>query len=538
MKKLKSLLKACMTSDMSLFKVKTNQKKGSGKTLVIVLVLYLMFMTWGFTNTLCEELSPMHLEFIVLPLFVFITSIMTFIEGIYKTSSLMFNCKDDQLLLSLPIERRTVLFIRIFKFYVFELAFNTIFLLPAMVAYIRYLEHVTISYFVSSIVMLLLLPIIPIVLSCIVGSITSSLSSKFKYKNTAQTILSMVFLVIVLSMSFSTNSSFDYVIENATSINDIITGIYYPAGIYLKLVIDFNIIDLLLFIIIHIAIFAIAVFILGKFYFKINSKVNNISHNKKVNVNNLTIKSNNITVSLVKKELNNFFRTPVFIVNAGFSLVLFILMTIAVLFKFDSIVNELNNAEGAELFSIIIDNKSILILILVIVTAFMTSVTSSIISLEGKNINILKSLPVKVKTILMSKIYFSLTLTTPVLLIGELALFIKFKTSIVDSILLIIIAILAPLVSHFIGLLVNLKYPKLDAKNSTEVVKQSTSSMISVLGGVAMLMLNVGLIIGLVGTINTTLLLFIHIILYLVLDIILYMLLINKGVKRFNDLSI
>ena len=33
---------------------------------------------------------------------------MTIIEGVYKAGPLLFNCRDDQLLLSLPIKRRTV----------------------------------------------------------------------------------------------------------------------------------------------------------------------------------------------------------------------------------------------------------------------------------------------------------------------------------------------------------------------------------------------------------------------------------------------
>ena len=40
-----------------------------------------------------------------------------------------------------------------------------------------------------------------------------------------------------------------------------------------------------------------------------------------------------------------------------------------------------------------------------------------------------------------------------------------------------------PIVSSLIGITVNLKYPKLDATNDTEVVKQSLSSMVSVFIG-------------------------------------------------------
>ena len=44
-----------------------------------------------------------------------------------------------------------------------------------------------------------------------------------------------------------------------------------------------------------------------------------------------------------------------------------------------------------------------------------------------------------------------------------------------------------PLIAETIGIIVNLKYPRMDAKNDTEVVKQSMSSSISVFMGMAMI---------------------------------------------------
>lgn len=540
MKKLYSLIKASMTSDMNLFKIKTN-KNGKSRVLIPLLIAgYLMFMIWGSANSLFEKIAPMHMQFIMLSVFALAISIMTFMEGIYKAGPLIFNCKDDQLLLSLPIKRRTVLFVRIFKFYVFELLFNSLFLLPIMVAYIRWADTLNWTYFLTSFVMLLLLPIIPIVASCFLGAITSSIASRFKYKNAAQIILSMILIFGILFISYNTDNVMNYLVKHATSINDLIIKIYYPAGIYAKLIINFNIFDLLVFIIINILIFGLAIYILSKFYFKINSRLKKVTTVSKVKINNLIIKANSKTNSLIKKELNTFFKTPVFIINSGFALVLFLLATVMISLKFDSFLPILTSNEGGLGLSkeIIMDNLSVLMLLLISVTAYMTSITNSVISLEGKNINILKSLPIKVKTILMSKIYACLVITTPVLLIGDIILFVKFKISIIEAILLIILSILIPLVSHFIGLIVNLKYPKLDYENSTEVVKQSTSSFVSVMLGMLLFIITVIILTNIIGLVNSTLILVISIIIYLIINTLLYLYLINKGVKEFNDLSI
>ncbi len=539
MKKLYSLIKATMTSDMSLFKIKAKKNSKKGALIPLFIALYLMFMIWSGANAMFEKLYPLHIAYILLPLFVFSISIMTFMEGIYKTSSLIFNCKDDQLLLSLPIKRRTVLFIRILKFYIFELLFNSMFLLPIMIAYIRWADSINITYFITSIIMLLLLPIIPIVLSCIIGMISSNISSKFKYKNAAQIIISIIFLIGILCISYSMDNILEYLINNATSINDLITKIYYPAGIYAKLITSFNIKDLFIFILINITIFIISIFILSKFYFKINSNLKEVATNKKININKLTIKSNNKYYSLIKKELNTFFKTPVFIINAGFALVLFLLATIIITIKFNSTIALLTDPNTINLSKkLIMNNLSILIFVLITVTSFMTSITNSVISLEGKNINILKSLPLHTKEILMSKIYSALVITTPVLLVGEIILFIKFKTNIIESFFLIILSILIPLVSHFIGLIINLKYPKLDWESSSEVVKQSTSSFVSVTIGMILAIATIIIIPKVVGKINSTIILLIALLIYIIINTILYLYLINKSTKEYNKLTI
>ena len=119
----------------------------------------------------------------------------------------------------------------------------------------------------------------------------------------------------------------------------------------------------------------------------------------------------------------------------------------------------------------------------------MTSITSSMISLEGKSINLLKSLPIKPYTIIKSKVLAAVLIMIPCILIGDIMVFIKFRFDILSVILILIASVILPLLSETIGIMVNLKYPRMDAKNDTEVVKQSMSSSISVFIGMGLLAL-------------------------------------------------
>lgn len=539
MKKLFSLVKATMTSDMNIFKIrqkKDNKKSNLGVAIFISLVF--MFVMWSYANILFEQMAPLNLEVLVISLFTFVAAFMTIVEGIYKSGSLIFNCRDDQLLLSLPIKRSTVLFIRIFKFYVFEFIYHALLIIPLIIAYLRWAKVIEGTLFFTTFIMLFILPIIPIVISCFIGAISTSISSMFQYKKLVQTVLSMIILGIVFYLSFQMDDFLNYLVKHATSINDLVTKIYYPAGVYTNLIMNFNLKDLLVFTLENILLFALMIVVLGKFYFKINSRIK-VVENKKSKRKELHIKTKSIMNSFVHKELLTFLNTPVFIINAGFGLFLFILMSFVMTIRFDSIIPILTDPKTINLSIDFINNYlSLFIFLLIAFTSFMTSITNSVISLEGRNINILKSLPISTKKILLAKIYSSMVLTTPVLLLGTIFLLLRFKISIIDSILLLGLSLLAPLISHFVGLIINLKFPKLDAENAAEVVKQSTSSFLAVMIGMVLVVLSAVFTMKLAGEISSTLILLLIFIFYLILDILLYSYLINYSVKDFDNLSI
>ena len=539
MKKIISLTKATMSNDMSLFKIYSKKNNKLQKIAPLIIGFYLMIMIWFFANTLFEKVAPYHLQVYQLTIFAFSIVIMTFIEGIYKSGAILFKCKDDSILLPLPISKKTILLIRMFKFYVFEVLYNSLFLLPIMLAYIRWAESLTITYFITSILFLLIFPIIPIILSCTIGVITSSVVANFKHKNAMQTVLSMIFLIGSLMIYTNIDSFLKYFIKNIANINEILTKIYYPIGMYLKLLTNFQIIDVIKLILVHSIIIVIFISILEKFYFKINSKTMVVRANKNKTNNAYKVIAHNQRYSLIKKELSTFFNTPVLIINAGFALVLYLLIVLYITIKIDGIMNILTNIEGIKITKeILLKNSSIYIFLLVSMTSFLTSITNSSISLEGKNINILKVLPIKPTRLLLAKIESYLIVTTIPLWLGIIILYFRLKLSLIDTVLLLILSVLLPLISHFIGILVNLKYPKFDATNQTEIVKQSMSSFLSVMIGMLLIALTYSIVGPQIGKIKPHIILSLAILISSIINIILSVILIKLGVKEFNKLSI
>ena len=537
MKKLISLIKASMTESMNLFRIRNkNQSNASKRILPIVLFCFIFLMMWVYANGIMEKLDALNAEYVGLSIFIILTTILTIVEGVYKTSSLLFNCKDDNLMFTLPIKRGTVLFIRMFKFYVFELLYNSMFLLPAMVAYIRWADNISWTYYLVSIIGLLLFPIIPIAISCIFGMIISFISTKFKRKNVVQIIVTTVFLVGVFALSFNSNGLLNKIVENATSINEMISKIYYPAGLYIDLITNFNIQSLLIFIGIHIGVAALTIFVLSKIYFKINSNTKKVSA-KKTNNSSYKIKTSNQTVSLIKKELKKFISSPVFVTNAGFGLVLFLLGVIIAVIKCDGFASSIADATQMDI-GVIQSYIPLALLAFIIAASLMTSITSSMISLEGKSINLLKSLPIKPYTIIQSKVLTAVLIMIPVFLVGDIIVIARFGCSIPQAIMILVGTIVLPFVSETIGIIMNLKYPKMDATSDTEVVKQSFSSTISVFIGMGLIGVTAFGIYSLFSrSVHSDIIMAVVLGIYILIYLGLWIYLKKTSEKRFNELK-
>ena len=542
MKKLISLLKATMSQDMSLFKTKSKNKSKFNKMILpIVLALIVMFSVGSYAAMLAEELVKYNLTYIILTIFIMVTSLLTIIEGVYKSQGILFEAKDNDLLFAMPISKSKIFFTRLFKLISFEFLYNSLFMLPAMLVYAMY-EKTSISFYIISLIMLVLLPIIPTIVACIIGYIIKGLASKFKAKNAVQVILTTIMLLFIFYASFNIQGLIANIIQNANNINEVITKIYYPAGLYINLIQNFNILDLVVLFAINIIPAILFVYVASIFYFKITSKLEEKSNNKK-KVNwgksaDKTFKVKSQLLGLINKEMKRFFSSPVFIINAGFGMVLMIVATIAMSINFDGMVEAILQEEN---IGISIDKIKAMIPKIyygfVVFATCMTSITSSMISLEGKSFNITKSLPVLPEKILLSKVLTSNIISIPVVLICDIIFFVVFKIAIIDIVFILLASIIMPTFTALVGILMNLKYPKMDATSDTEVVKQSMSSAVSVFIGLFVGMLSIAIII-LGSKINLDLFIILELLVFSAIVFTLWRILKKYGVKRFREINV
>lgn len=542
MGKLISLLKATMSQDMSLFKIKSKNESNARKiVLPIVLALIVMFSIGSYAVMFAEELASKNLTYIILTIFIMVTSLLTIIEGVYKSQGILFEAKDNDLLFSLPISKSKIFFTRVFKLISFQFLYNSLFMLPAIIVYAIY-EKPNLSFYLLSLIMLVLLPIIPTIVACIIGYIIKGVTSRFKSRNILQVILTSFILLLIFYGSFNMQTMIANVTQNANNINEVITKIYYPAGLYINLIQNFNVLDLVALIAINIIPAVLFIYVASIFYFKITSKLGEKGNNsKKGNWEKSakkTFKAKSQLSGLISKEMKRFFSSSVFIVNAGFGMVLMLAVTIGISINFEGMINSM--LQGKEIEISIVEIRTFMPKIFygfVVFISCMTSITSSMISLEGKSFNITKSLPVKPEKVLLAKVLTSNIISTPVILVCDVIFFIVFKVAIMDMIFILLASILMPTFTALVGILMNLKYPKMDATSDTEVVKQSMSSGLSVFIGMFVGMLSI--VIMIIGSkINLNLFIILELVIFSVIVFILWKTLKKYGTKRWKEINV
>ena len=529
-----SLLKAVLTQDMNLFKYKTKANSSKLKKLLLPIFLFILlgFSVGMYAYGIAEMLKPLNLTFIMLTIFLAGVTVFTFMEGIYKSQGILFDCKDNDLLFSLPIRKGYILSARIIKLLLFEYLYNLMFFLPAIVVYI-YFENPSINFYLITLLITILIPIIPTIVSCFFGYAIKMVSSKVKSKRLIQTILTGILLVFIILISTKTNDFINNIAKNATSINDFLTKIYYPIGAYINLITKFDMIELVKLVLIHIIPLVLFIMLGQIFYFRIISNFKGSSVSKKSKNKKLSIKENKPIVSLTKKELRRYFSSTIYIFNTAVGMIIVVFATILLCTKGEGAIDIFKNNNGEAITSL----STMYYVIIYFALAF-TSISSSSISLEGKTINITKTLPIDYRLIFKSKILTCFILELPLVLVSELVFVIRFNMGIVYLLQLIGLSIGIILFNAVVGLIANLKFPKLNATSDTEVVKQSMSATISVMAGFIIFLLGILGMGYLDKYISDTILPFIHILVLFIISISLYIVLMKKGPTEYQKLNV
>lgn len=468
----------------------TRDVKEKGKMLllsfgILIGIIMMAAASFGYSFMIATSLEQIGRPELLLAIMMAVTSLIGFFTTIYKASGVLFSSKDYDLVMSLPIKTSHVVASRVVQLYVLNLLFSLMVMIPAGTVYAIKVNPGAL-YYLYFILTLLFIPLVPIIAATIIGALISFISSRFKGSRIISLILTFAVVIVIVFGSGQLNRSDPQLLADiSTQLADQIFNLYPLTVMYVDAVCSYQIGSLFLFIALSVISFMLFSFVLGTQYKAIHTGLSTSYSSNKYQMKSLEVSSPFHT--LYKKELRRYFSSTLYILNTSIGMIMLLVMAVALLFVSAEQLGQF--IEIPELSNYL--NRLAPLVVSVFVTLSCT--TSSSISLEGNNIWILKSSPVSRVTILLSKIAVNLTVTVPIVVVCGVLLMISLGTGWMESLLLVVIPVLYACLTAMIGVIANLKLPKLEWTNEVTVIKQSASVLVSMLIGFITLLIPFGL---------------------------------------------
>ena len=507
----------------------TKEKK---KMMMSSLVLFIGVIAIAFSVTTYAYLMADALESIgfldlLLMMAGLISVMMVLFTSIYKAQGTLFGSRDYDMLMSLPIKSSVILTSKLINLLLFNWIFTAFVLIPTGVIYYVRVPGLSWTYFLILIISVIVMPLIPVIVASIFAIFISYFAMKFKYKNLVTIVGAMSVTVLIIISSFNMNNIVESIMVNSVSIMNGISKVYLPVAFFTNALRDTSLIELVKFIAISIVPFIAFIIIFSRLFGKINARLG--ENYKKADYKIQSLKSNGVVKSLLQKEIKGYFSTPIYVLNTGIGMIIAIAASIATLF-----IDGQTLAMYMEI-PYVGELMPMNVLLILVFCIGISCTTNSSISLEGKNLWIIKSLPIGIKDIFIVKILLNLLITIPLGIIANLIFFIGLKFSIVNLIWNLTFTIIFSLLTSVVGLVINLYLPKLEWSSPTVVVKQSAAVLIGMLFTFAAIGLPVGAFI-LFNITNINIFLSILLVIFIILLLVFYRVLNTVGVKKFKQL--
>ena len=445
------------------------RKKSTGKAvLVAILFIYILgcffVMFGGMFYALAEPLSMLGLGWFYFALAGIIAAALCFIGSVFMAQQQLFNAKDNELLLSMPIPPSYILGSRMAALLLVNYAFELVVFIPVGVVWCMKLS-VTAMGAVCFVLVCLLLPFLILSFTCLFAWLLALISSRLRFKTVITLVLSLAFLGLYMYAVMNMQNYLLALLESSAQLAGSVEAYAYPAYALGVAIAGGDLVSLLGFAACCILPFAIVCALLSRFFTSVTTKRASV----RIKYRRTELKAAGAMSALLKKELRRFASNSMIILNSALGSIFLVIMGVAALIYRDRLLEVLGFMPGG---------SDTLAGVAVLALAFMGAmdyISSATISLEGKCLWIPKTIPVPVRTILMSKVLLNLVISLPATLIASACVAIALPMTALERLYVVLIPCIVSVFISLYGVVINLRFPKFDYINEVNVVKNSLS---------------------------------------------------------------
>lgn len=484
---IKALLKKQIWALKAFFTVGKNGKRRSVGAIIgfATLLLYglggMAVLFWMLAAQLCVPLVSAGFGWVY---FAFIATIATgfgIIGGVFMAKTQLYEAKDNDFLLSMPIPAWAILFSRMIGLYLLTFAFETLVFAPAVIKYYT-VVGVSVTALLGGVSVLLIMPLGAMTICCFLGFALAWITAKFPLKNLLTVLGFAGFIVIYIVLNSKMQEYLTYVMTHGEAVGNVMQTALYPFSKLGEAACG-EMSSLLMFIIMFAGLFAVVYFILSATYLRIATMRRS---GKRAKYKGEIGKTASSQMALLKRELLHFIKSPAYFLNTSMGTIMMLIVSVMVLVKGDvfGLTPIMVDAMG--------DKIALLVALILCVMTSSNMITACSISLEGESLWLVQSLPTKTSEIFKSKIYLQFLITVIPALVCGLIMWIFMKFSFGWLCFLIALVFICSMMFALMGLAINLKFPNLHWTNETVAIKQGLSSVISMFGGWGVALLPLG----------------------------------------------
>lgn len=497
------LIQIRMIEMLNLDSRKQESKEEKKRRYVLMIAQGIIFLVIIFISLLSStSLLVAGQKELVLECSIFCTIVLQFLLTIFRVNGDLYGYKEYDLLASLPIPTRELIISRFGLLYLRNELIAILILYPMDIPYLV-VTHANVFTYVRMMLLAIIIPVIPMMLATILDMLITSISYQFKHSQIISKVIRLLLCTLIpitlivadnkildISAKLSSQAVSQEMLQESTfDLCKQVMGYFKWIAIYVKAIICDDLLVFLLILAISALLGVGTIGYLSKRYQKLHLKItmHSVANWKR----KISFKEKSELLALCEKEIRRFFSSSTCLINLGIGPIFAIIFSFSLLFGDPNKVIRQLDFVGIALGTEVIGDSMMISMTFTIMALVAVCCYSGIcVSLEGEAIWILKSLPISTKKIYLAKIIANLVLTLPVSLVCAVVTMTNIQGQLLYNILLFILPICYSIWVATMGLFLNLKYPKLVWNSEVEVVKQSTSSLICMLGevGVALVL--------------------------------------------------
>ena len=442
-----------------------NKQKRYIAVLFIVMIVYMAINIGSFSVT--TTINLMHAELVeyVYASLLSLTSIVLITLLLFTLNALLFEGNDYEMLQSLPVSQRDIIASKLLIVYIFSFCFACVMMLPGMVVHVLS-THAYIQ-FVFGIVSLVFVPVMPIGIAIIFGVGILYVASFAKHTTVLKILLS-VLLFIGLMIGI-------YLLQSVDGLSTVMglqmLRIYPPSLIFLKSNILYACMSFVV---------SMLIFYMLTWKYEVLHK---LSTKHRVIYHDATFKHHSVFHALYQKELKRFFGSYLAVINQGFGVIMLVTGSVLLVLVPPTILFSM-----LKVSQIPVNVVDYIPLVIAGMLAF-TFPSASSLSLEGKNLWIIQTAPIKMKDIIFSKISVTLSLHLIGYVCAIIAVFLRFSLSVEQMITVLLIPLAYSIFTAILGFALDYRFANYSWDNEVVPIKQNLQVGLTMLVSLFMVVL-------------------------------------------------